>query len=78
MKVQVECYAGHKADVRPLRFRLNGREYMVKEVLDRWYDPESTFFKVRASDENLYILRHDNFSEADDWSLASFRLRKTR
>jgi len=45
----------------------------VEEVLDQRYGPESTFFKVRADDGNLYILRHVAQGEADEWSLESFR-----
>jgi hypothetical protein len=73
MKLRVECYAGRKADERPVRFDLDGRDYAVEEVLDQWYGPESTFFKVRANDGNLYILRHRTYGEADEWSLESFR-----
>jgi len=36
MKVWVQCYTGRKADERPVRFRLDGHEYMVEEVLDQW------------------------------------------
>lgn len=71
MRVQVQCYAGRKADERPVRFTLGEREYMVEEVLDQWYGPDDTFFKVRADDGNLYILRHD--ASQDEWSLESFR-----
>ncbi len=37
--LKVECYAGHKADERPLRFTAIGASahtYAVKEVLDQW------------------------------------------
>jgi hypothetical protein len=50
MKVQVECYAGRKADERPVRFRLDRHEYLVEELLDQWYGLEYVFFKVRADD----------------------------
>jgi len=30
----------------------------VEEVLDRWYGPDYTYFRVRASDGHCYILRH--------------------
>lgn len=73
MKLRVECYSGRKADERPLRFELAGHDYTVREVLDQWYGPDSTFFKVRAQDGNLYILRHQMYAEMDDWSLESFR-----
>jgi hypothetical protein len=73
MKVRVECYAGWKADERPVRFELDGRVYMVEEVLDQWYGPDSAFFKVRADDGHLYILRHRQWDDADEWSLEAFR-----
>ncbi len=71
MRVAVECYAGYKADERPQQFTIRGRQFEVVEVLDRWYDPEAVFFRVRADDGNLYILRHDE--RVGDWTLESFR-----
>jgi len=71
MKLQVQCYAGWKADERPVRFRLKGRDFIVEEVLDQWYSPNGVFFKVRADDGHLYLLRHDQ--PTDEWSLESFR-----
>jgi len=56
MRLHVDCYAGRKAEERPVRFRLDEREYLVEEVIDQWYGPEHVFFKVRADDGNLYIL----------------------
>ena len=73
MRVEVECYSGHKADERPVRFRLDGHEYMVEEVLDQWYGPEHVFFKVRADDSKVYILRHQTSALDGDWNLISFR-----
>jgi hypothetical protein len=40
MKVQVECYAGRKADERPVRFRLDTHKSMVEDVLDQWHGQE--------------------------------------
>jgi hypothetical protein len=71
MILRVQCYSGRKADERPVRFQLGEHEYAVEEVLDQWYGPDETFFKVRADDGNLYILRRHN--AADEWSLESFR-----
>lgn len=72
MRVQVQCYSGRKEDERPVRFRLDEQEYVVAEVIDQWYGPEDMFFKVRADDGNLYILRHRTSVEPD-WDLVSFR-----
>ncbi len=66
MKLRVECYAGWKADERPVRFELDGRDYLVEKLLDRWYGPNDEFFKVRANDGNLYILRHRVFGGTDE------------
>jgi hypothetical protein len=69
MNLWVECYAGAKADERPVRFRLGERDYMVEELLD--YGPDDEFFKVQTDDGNLYILRRS--ISADEWHLESFR-----
>jgi len=71
MTLRVECYAGRKADEHPIRFCLDDHEYLVEEVVDQWYGPADTFFKVRASDGHPYILRHGG--NEDEWSLESFR-----
>ena len=69
MQVRVETYSGYKADERPLRFFLEEREYAVIDVLDKWYGLEATWFKIRASDGNIYILRHAD----QGWTLTSFK-----
>jgi hypothetical protein len=72
--IQVECYAGAKADETPRRFIRQGRTIEVGEVLDRWYQveskpewPRADYFKVRAVDEREYLLKHD--LESDEWYL---------
>ena len=78
LKLHVECYAGYKADERPVRFKPWGKDTRfleVQEILDQWYGPGYRCFKVRADDGNLYVLRHD---ERDDfWVLDSFRRTRT-
>jgi hypothetical protein len=73
MKLSVECYAGHKADERPVRFWLDGKQYHIDAVLDQWYGEDGIFFKVRADDGNLYILRQQTSSPDGTWDLVSFR-----
>lgn len=67
----MECYAGHRADERPLRFSMGEHTYAVSKVDDRWYSPEARYFRVTADDGNVYVLRHDEAK--DEWSLAAFR-----
>lgn len=74
MPIEVECYAGAKADETPRRISLEGQTIEVGEVLDRWYQveskpewPRADYFKVRAENGREYLLRHD--LEADEWFL---------
>ncbi|MDA2923296.1 hypothetical protein MYX65_01355 [Acidobacteria bacterium AH-259-L09] len=71
--LQVECYAGYKAEQRPRRFCLAGHRHQVEEVLEQWYEPEGTYFRVRADDGNIYTLRCTRRDENDVWTLESFR-----
>ena len=55
-------------------FGLRIVQYMVEEVLDQWYGPQDAFYKVRADDGNLYILRRETSRRPDGpWHLVSFR-----
>jgi len=76
MKLRVECYAGRKGDERPVRFQLGDRDYLVEEMVDQWYGSDATFFKVRADDGHLYILRHES-SGNGEWRLEAFRKHDT-
>ena len=71
MVLRVQCYAGRKADERPIQFQIGEHNYVVEEILDQWFGPGEIFFKVRAGDGNLYILRHNNVP--DEWRLESYR-----
>jgi hypothetical protein len=73
MKLVVECHSGRKADERPLRFRLQGTEYLVEAILDQWYEPEAVLYKLRADDGNIYILRQQTSTPEGAWELISFR-----
>lgn len=73
MKLEVDCYSGRKGGESPVRFRLDGHEYLVEEVVDQWYGPSDSYFKVRADDGNLYILRKETSMPGGPWHLESFR-----
>lgn len=69
--VDVECYAGYRGDQRPTKFVLREKVFLVKEVEDQWYSPSAMYFRIRADDGNLYVLRHDQAE--DHWTLEGFR-----
>ena len=57
--VKVECYSVRKGDERPVRFQLGDRSHFVEDVVDQWYGTGGAYFKVRADEANVYLLRHD-------------------
>jgi len=72
--IQVQCYAGYKADESPCRFFWGERWIEVKEIRDRWYqgnrDPEwpiSDYFKIVTDDGEEHLIKHDG--EYDEWFL---------
>ena len=67
--IRVECYAGFKGDERPQRFVLADQRYEVTDVQDQWYGPDCIYFRVRADDGNLYLLRHTDRGQEDAWTL---------
>lgn len=69
-RIRVECYAGYRADVAPVRFFIGQRAIVVKEIVDRWLDPAHSYFKLRGDDGGIYILRHDQ--AADAWEMTLF------
>ena len=70
-KLKVECYSGYKANQRPCAFSLGKKKMKVTEIMDQWYGPDHTYFKVLADDANTYILR---YGEKDDrWELVFFK-----
>jgi hypothetical protein len=73
MRIRVECYSGYKGNERPLRFYLDEHQYAVEEVLDQWYGPNDVYFRVRADDGNLYILRYTPAEGDEGWTMESFR-----
>jgi hypothetical protein len=73
--IEVECYAGFKADETPRRFLWLGEWIEVEDVLDRWYQaagnpewPMADYFKVIGADGRQFLLKHDR--EADAWFLS--------
>ena len=55
--VAVQSYAGYKGEQRPQRFLLAERWLEIEEILKEWREPAAEFFRVRASDGRVYVLR---------------------
>lgn len=70
-RVEVACYAGYRANERPVRLTLGEQTLEIVEVEDRWYSPGETYFRVRVEGGDRYVLRH--VEAQDDWSLEEYR-----
>src|SRR6478609_3061507 len=71
MQVQVEHRTNHLGLEVPVRFRFDGREVEIVEIVDQWYGPDYCYFKIKDNDGNLYILRFDESRVA--WELTMFQ-----
>lgn len=70
INLRVQCYAGYRGEETPERLCLGNRQIGVREVLDRWLDPDYRYFKLRAADDGVYVIRHD--MESGRWDLVLF------
>ena len=70
MRIDVECYAGYRAEETPRAVLLGERRVEVIDVVDRWLAPDHRYFKLRGDDGALYIILYD--SERDEWELAVY------
>jgi hypothetical protein len=76
MKIQVESYDGYRAGERPLRFHMGRKRREVVEILDRWYGEDHDYFKVRADDGGVYVLRYGR--SEDSWELTQYSAAEVR
>ena len=68
--LKVKCYSGYKTDERPVSFSINEKVFFVDKIIDQWYGEYYTYFKLRASDKCIYILKHDE--RKDLWEITYF------
>jgi hypothetical protein len=70
MKVNVKCYSGYKINERPISFSTHSREYKVLDIIDTWHGPDYAYFKLKADDNNIYILKCDERN--NEWEITFF------
>jgi len=71
MRIQVECYSGHRGMETPRCIRMATYKVNVKTVLDRWLAPDHRYFKVIGDDEATYIIRYD--TARWEWELVFYQ-----
>jgi hypothetical protein len=71
MLLNVETIPGHAGMMEPAAFWLGSDRLAVLEIVDRWPAVDYTYFKITASDQASYILRHD--THVDAWELTLYK-----
>ena len=47
------------------------RSFQVQELIDSWYGETADYFKVKADDDNIYLLKYDG--NCDQWDLIFYQ-----
>jgi len=70
MQVQVETYVDEGGVEKLRRIRFDSRQIEIAENIDQWHGADYRYFKVRGSDGNVYIFRHNEIRT--DWELTLY------
>ena len=67
-RIQVKCTSGDLVNERPVSFSHEGRQHLVVEIVDRWFEggrrPAMYYFKVRTANGEEFILRYNTLFDA--------------
>jgi hypothetical protein len=75
LAIGVESYAGHRGEQTPRTLIFGDRRIAVAEVVDAWLAPDYRYFKLRGTDGDTYLVRHDE--RAAIWELTMFRAERS-
>ena len=70
VRLTVECHAGYRGEEEPRALSIDGQHLAVTEILDPWLEPDHRYFKMRASNSAIYIVRND--VAGDGWELVMY------
>ena len=65
--LKIEFCTGSQSQQNPVAFILRDSRYKVEEIIDRWYGKGASYFKIKADDENIYLLKFDKRSSHWEW-----------
>ena len=66
-KIKVNAYSGFKVNERPTSFYISDSKKVVRNIINRWIDPDKDYFKVLTDDNWIYILSWSR--EEDVWAV---------
>ena len=76
MKVKVEFDSNPKGEETPAGFVLGDRPIKIEQIMDRWYSPQGSYYRVSGNDGNIYILK--GAAGGESWELVSFTHKDSR
>ena len=70
--IRVHTYSGYKADQRPLKFEHEGKEHMIREIMNQTCEVNVSNglrnrFTVRTEEGKIFTLFHEEIK--DQWFL---------
>ncbi len=70
--IRVHTYSGYKADERPLKFEHEGKEHMIREIINQTFEENvdnglRNKFTVKTEEGKIFILFHEEMK--DQWFL---------
>jgi hypothetical protein len=75
-RISVSCREHFQAQQEPTAFHWRGRDYLIENIVDRWYeghvDPQRVplrYFRVETSSGERFILRYNELFGA--WALVA-------
>lgn len=70
MNIHVESVPGPTGP-EPGAFMAGSRRIGVTAIIDRWLSEKQDYFKLKADDEGIYIIRHD--AQSGHWELILYQ-----
>lgn len=67
MEIRVDCVPGHGGEPEPAIVWFGARRLHVRAIVDRWWDRDRRWWKLRT-DDGLYVLRR---AGDGPWELAA-------
>ncbi len=57
LEFHVDAYAGYKGEETPRSFTIGGTQYLIADIVGRWYSESHSYFKVKTTCGHRFVLR---------------------
>jgi hypothetical protein len=70
MQLRAESYLDRDGVEKLRRIHFDSRQVEITENIDQWHGPDYRYYKVKADDGDVYILRHSELRAG--WELTMY------